>query len=102
MRIGDSPREPMFPGKRKVRAASSSSGSDTSRSADAGKDVTTEGADSELAELLARLRELPDVREEVIADVEEKIRNGTLMSREAAEETAREILEQLAAQEAEA
>ena len=57
---------------------------------------------AELADLLARLRDLPDVREEVIEDVEEKIRNGSLMTREAAEATAREILEQLATQEAEA
>ena len=102
MRIGDSPREPMFPGKRKVRATSSSSGSDTSRSADTSKDVSTDSTDSELADLLLRLRELPDIREEVIEDVEEKIRNGSLMTREAAEATAREILEQLATQEAEA
>lgn len=101
MRIGDSPRDPLPPGRKKVRAASSSTGSETSRSPEGSQDVSTNAPDSELADLLARLRELPDVREEVVSEVEEKIRNGSLMTREAAEKTAREILEQLTAQEAE-
>ena len=47
---------------------------------------------------MVRLRELPDVREDVIAAVEERLKNGDLLTPEAAEETARQILEQLAAQ----
>lgn len=102
MRIGDSPREPLFPGRRKVRSTSSSADSQASGSTDGSHDASTDSTDSEFAALLDRLRQLPEMREDVITDVEEKIRNGSLMTREAAEETAREILEQLTAQEAEA
>ena len=97
MRIGDSPREPLFPGRKKVRSTSSSDAADSSKSAESRDETTSEGAGSELNELMVRLRELPDVREDVIAAVEERLRNGDLLTPEAAEETARQIIEHLAA-----
>jgi hypothetical protein len=98
MRIGDSPREPLFPGRKKVRSTSVSDSSDSSQAVESRDEATSEGAGSEISELMVRLRELPDVREDVIAAVEERLKNGDLLTPEAAEETARQILEQLAAQ----
>ena len=99
MRIGDSPREPLFPGRKKVRSASSAESGAEPESSD---ETTSESASAELSELMVRLRELPDVREDVIAAVEERLKSGELLTPEAAEETARQIMDHLAAHAAKA
>ena len=103
MRIGDSPQGPRLPGRRKVGSdgadgTKSSSGTSSSPSAD----QASSEQPAELNDLLVQLRQIPDIREEVIEEVEQRLKNGSMLTREAAEATAQKILEQLANQEAEA
>ena len=66
--------------------------SSTSNSASAGKSAGGESANSELA---LRLKEIPEVRADVVAEVQQRLRDGELLTREAAEQTAAAILSDL-------
>ncbi|QDU40213.1 hypothetical protein Mal4_45690 [Maioricimonas rarisocia] len=49
------------------------------------------GYDAQLNELVARVRDLPDVRQEVIEAARTKLASGELLTRDAAERTAERI-----------
>ena len=57
-----------------------------------GSKLTRHLAAPEILELTARLRELPDVRQKVIARVAKQLQSGNYLTREAAEWTAERLL----------
>lgn len=91
MRIGPS-RESRPAGRKTVRSKKGSSAPPSDVQSSQAQQVPTEGN-----ELLGRLRALPDVRSEVVDDVERRLRDGDLLTRQAAEQTAEAILAEITA-----
>ncbi len=89
MRIGPS-REGQPAGRKSVR---SSKGSDASPSG--ASSSQTQQTPAEGSELISRLRSIPEIRSEVIDDVEQRLREGDLLTRQAAEQTAEAILAEI-------
>ncbi|MBW3540540.1 MAG: hypothetical protein KY476_09725 [Planctomycetes bacterium] len=85
MRVNDSSNGGRVPGRRPVRSRESSR---TERS------TAAEGRQRapEVSELLTQLQEYPDFRPDVVADIERRLKNGDLLSREAAEAAAEAVL----------
>jgi len=52
----------------------------------------SEAVSSEQSALLARLRALPEVRPEVVEEAKRRVRDGELLTRQSAEQTAEAIL----------
>ena len=73
------------------------SGSDTKASSSKAGSATSSSTPSDKVgeELLARLRAIPDVRANMLADVEQRLNSGQLLSREAAERTAEAIVAEI-------
>lgn len=95
MRVGDSNSA----GRPQV-GADRSSGSGASRvdrkSASASSGTSSGGKSSAAGSgLSAQLKEIPEVRAEVVAEVQQRLRDGDLLTREAAEQTAAAILSDL-------
>ena len=93
MRIGDSPKDPVSSRnsvqqaqKTTAKGASSQTGSPASKQG---------AAPAESSELTAQLNEVPEIRAEVVAEIESRLEAGDLLTREAAEQTAQAILDQL-------
>jgi hypothetical protein len=57
----------------------------------------TQQAPTEGSELIGRLRSLPEIRSEVVDDVERRLHEGDLLTRQAAERTAEAILAEITA-----
>jgi len=94
MRIDGGYHELPKPGRKTGRIAQGASTSSASRSE---KDSVTESAvQQEGSSLIVNLREIPEIRPEVIEEVRRKLAQGEFMSRENAEKTAEAILEDLA------
>jgi len=55
-------------------------------------EVAERSRSPEVAQLTAQLRTIPEVRSEVIAAVEQKLKDGSYLTREAAEQTAAVLL----------
>lgn len=92
MRIGDSSREPLLPGRRNVRGNASSSKSGETGSASQAVGAQSGVAGSVVSELLGQLQSVPAIREELLADVELRLKSGELLTPQAADDTARQML----------
>lgn len=85
------PNIPPSSGRRPGRATSrTSSVSSSSESA------TESSAASEYAPLISSLNELPEIREDLVEEVRQRLKNGEHLNRAAAEKTAEAILADLA------
>lgn len=58
------------------------------------KQAISNRTDSEINQIVARLKEVPEVRAEMVAQTLEKLRSGELLTRASAENTAKAILDE--------
>lgn len=96
MRIGDSAREPVLPGRRNVKGAGGSQKAGEASGASSSSSSGSAYGTTEVSELMGRLKDIPSVREEVVAEVGQRLKKGDLMTPEAAYDTAKRILSSLA------
>ena len=89
MRIGDRPSGQPISGQTN-RATTSTSAKSEAKSAE-----SKSSASAVDAEFLGRLKEIPDIRADVLADVERRLADGQLFTRDAAERTATALLAEL-------
>lgn len=55
--------------------------------------ATSRAPESEISQLVERLKSVPEVREELVAQTISKLRSGELLTRESAERTAKAIFD---------
>ena len=96
MRIGDSSRDPLIPGRRNVRGSANASKSGESSSTGSSGAIQSGVPGAIITELLGQLRDVPTVREDVLAEVDSRLKSGELLTTKAADDTARQILSALA------
>lgn len=95
MRIGNSTPEPLLPGRRNVKGSNGTQKSNESSGLGSSSGAGSFGG-TEVSELMTRLKDVPTVREEVVAEVGQRLKKGDLMTPEAAYDTAKRILSSLA------
>ncbi len=96
MRIGDSARELLLPGRRNVKGGNSSQKTGESSGLSSSGNSGSANGSTEVSELMARLKDVPGVRDEVVTEVGQRLKKGELMTPEAAYDTAKRILSALA------
>lgn len=93
MRIGDRPNSQPVTGPQTNRAGGKSAAGTTGSSSGARRASSVDP--SVTSEFVGRLKALPDVRADVVADVERRLNEGLLLTRDAAERTAEALLADL-------
>lgn len=83
------PNLPPNPGRKPGRAVSRASSASASSASES-------SSSSEYAPLLSCLEELPEIREDLVEEVRQRLKNGEHLNRTAAEKTAEAILADLA------
>lgn len=87
---GGSPR-PIHSGSSKVKSPHAKFGANENVDSKPSQ-ATQHSKDPEVVELVKRLEQSPDVRQEKIAEVKQKIESGEFLSRQTAEATAKAFL----------
>jgi hypothetical protein len=92
MRVSGASNDPLLPGYRATETprVSARSESPRVRAADE-REIATE-----VAELVTLLRETPEIRAEVVADIEQRLKTGELLTPEAADATAESLIDEFA------
>ncbi len=88
MRVNRPTGDPLLPGEKPIETSREAPHTEEPRSRNLGERQVS----PEFAELVAQLKEIPDVRIDVVSDIERRLNSGELLSREAAEATAEALL----------